>query len=132
MDQIAPMKPVREDWRVFNEAVAARAAYLKGLVVPRAQPTPPADWLRLGLGIGSVIVACGLATALVLWAIRLRCTCQRAWPRFGRRNRPHQTRTQWWSISRGSRPSRWTADKWSPAGNTAAATIRIRPISIVT
>jgi hypothetical protein len=66
------VKPVREDWRAFNEAVEMRAAYLKGRVVPPAptpSPRPPADWLRRGLGIGSVVLASGVATALVLWVL---------------------------------------------------------------
>src|SRR3954463_426672 len=67
-----PSKPVREEWRWFNEAVERRAAYLTHLVVPRARlapPAPPADWLRRGAGIAVVVLAVGLATALVLWAL---------------------------------------------------------------
>jgi hypothetical protein len=73
VDQITPVKPVREDWRIFNEAVTARAAYLKGLVVPPAPPATaaaPADWLRRGAGIGSVVLAAGAAAALILWILR--------------------------------------------------------------
>jgi len=74
------MKPTREDWRWFNEAVETRADHLKGLVVPEEPPPPPppprppVDWLRRGLGIGATILACGIAAALVLWVIIPRPT----------------------------------------------------------
>jgi len=66
------MKPTREDWRWFNEAVERRAAYDSGRVVPvppLPPPQPPVDWLRRGLGIAAAILACGMAAALVLWAV---------------------------------------------------------------
>jgi hypothetical protein len=69
-----PTKPVREDWRFFNEAAEKHAAYLNGLVVPKPLPEPPpvppqpVDWLRRGLGVGSVLLSAGIAASLILWA----------------------------------------------------------------
>jgi hypothetical protein len=73
MDQFIAAKPVHENWSYFNQAVEARAAYLRDHVVPSAPIpplSPPVDWLRRGLGIGAVIIGAGVACALVLWVLR--------------------------------------------------------------